>query len=537
MKKFVPFERVGLLIIVGSFLIWSGIFIYKSSTVAIDHQRYFSLFDDAMVSMRYGWNLSHGYGLVWNPGERVEGYTNLLMTLLMALATLVFDKVTAVLAIQLLGIVFMVLSALLTGAIAVHLLEQENSHWRAGVRLLVVFATLFYYPLAYWSLMGMETGLLTTLLLAAVWSAFRFAENRRVTELWKLGLFCGLAYLTRPDSTLFSAVLFAFVLYEARKFENIHRGERLALLGALGLLVVFIGGQTLFRWLYYGELLPNTYTLKVAGAPLSVRLRGGYDYIKPYLKGIWLIFLLAFSDILFNFRRQKLTLFVIWGSAVAYTIFVGGDAWPYWRLTAPAMPLALVLAVLGAQAFVESMQGTTFFRSYFLRNPIIPAGGVPLFLVAMVVVGGLGLSDYGFRREIFFLQKLYTTGANAHNINIAVAINEVTTGNASVGTTAAGVVPYYTGRKAIDYLGKSDRYIAHLPPDLSGAIEWRPGHVKYSLEYSLKQLQPTYTETFEWGGQDLTEWASAHYAIVGYKGVSLRLLRNSPDVLWEKLGK
>jgi hypothetical protein len=26
-----------------------------------------------MISMRYAWNVSHGSGLVWNPGERVEG--------------------------------------------------------------------------------------------------------------------------------------------------------------------------------------------------------------------------------------------------------------------------------------------------------------------------------------------------------------------------------------------------------------------------------------------------------------------------------
>jgi len=63
------------------FIIWAAIFIYRSSFIAIDGQRYFSLFDDAMISMRYAWNLSHGIGLVWNPGEWVEGYTNLLMVL------------------------------------------------------------------------------------------------------------------------------------------------------------------------------------------------------------------------------------------------------------------------------------------------------------------------------------------------------------------------------------------------------------------------------------------------------------------------
>jgi arabinofuranosyltransferase len=536
LKRRFSLELISLGLIIGLFLLWSSVFICKSSTIAIDGRRYFSLFDDAMVSMRYGWNLSHGFGLVWNPGERVEGYTNLLMTLLMALSTLVFDKVTAVLAIQLLGILFMIVSALLAGEIAVHLMDSESAAWKVSVRLLVVFATLFYYPLAYWSLMGMETGLLTMLILTAVLTTFRFMQTKQRADLWKPGVFCGLAYLSRPDSVLFSAVLFALIFFDIWKTKS-DRNERLIALGAFGLLIAFIGGQTLFRWLYYGELLPNTYTLKVAGTPLSVRLRGGFDYIKPYLKSVMPLFLLAASDVLFNHRRQKLVLFLLWGIAVFYTVLVGGDAWPYWRLTAPTMPLALVLATLGAEAFVKSLSETGFFRSYFLRKPLLPERFVPAFLAAVTVISVLGFSDYGFRREIFFLQKLYTTGANAWNVNIALAIREVTTENASVGTTAAGVMPYYSGRRAIDYLGKSDKYIAHLPPDLSGAIEWRPGHIKYSLEYSLKQLQPTYTETFEWGGQDLTEWASTRYVIVGYKGVSLRLLKNSPDVLWEKLGR
>jgi len=95
------------------FVAWASLFIYRSSLAGIDRRRYFCLFDDAMVSMRYAWNLSHGLGLGWNPGEYVEGYTNFLMTLLMSLPTLVFDKVNAVLAMQVLGIVFMLANAYL----------------------------------------------------------------------------------------------------------------------------------------------------------------------------------------------------------------------------------------------------------------------------------------------------------------------------------------------------------------------------------------------------------------------------------------
>ena len=51
-------------------------------------ERHWWLGDDAMISMRYARNLANGFGLVWNPGERVEGYTNFLWTIFMTLVHL-----------------------------------------------------------------------------------------------------------------------------------------------------------------------------------------------------------------------------------------------------------------------------------------------------------------------------------------------------------------------------------------------------------------------------------------------------------------
>lgn len=106
---------------------------------------------------------------------------------------------------------------------------------------------------------------------------------------------------------------------------------------------------------------------------------------------------------------------------------------------------------------------------------------------------------------------------------------------------AAGVVPYYTGRPAFDYLGRSDPRIAALPPDLSGAVSWNgmysvPGHNKYDLVYSIEQLQPTYTDTDFWGGQNLAAWVAAHYASVDYHGAHLTLERGAPEVKWDLIG-
>ena len=160
------------------FVVWASLFIYKSSFVGIDGRRYFCLIDDAMISMRYAWNLSHGSGLVWNPGEYVEGYTNPLMTLLMSLPSLVFDKVDAVLAIQVLGIVFMLVNAYLIMSIAEHLVSGQERYRRLFL-VLAFLCALSYYPLVYWTLMGMETGLLTVLLSLSVLSALRYAADQR----------------------------------------------------------------------------------------------------------------------------------------------------------------------------------------------------------------------------------------------------------------------------------------------------------------------------------------------------------------------
>ena len=40
--------------------------------------------DDAYISYRYARNLADGVGLVWNPGEHVEGYTNFLWVMMLA---------------------------------------------------------------------------------------------------------------------------------------------------------------------------------------------------------------------------------------------------------------------------------------------------------------------------------------------------------------------------------------------------------------------------------------------------------------------
>ena len=111
-------ERNALMGLAAGFVLWSSVFIYRSSLVCLDGKRRFCLFDDATISMRYAWKLAHASGLVWNHGERVEGYTNLLMTLLMSAPARLLDRSSAVLSIQVLGIAFVLGTAWLGSCVA-----------------------------------------------------------------------------------------------------------------------------------------------------------------------------------------------------------------------------------------------------------------------------------------------------------------------------------------------------------------------------------------------------------------------------------
>ena len=515
------------------FLVWGGSFIFRTSFIAIDGRRYFCLFDDAMISMRYAWNFSHGLGLVWNAGERIQGYSNLLMTLLMSFATWILDKSSAVLSMQILGIGFMLGIAYLSMMISDQISTENGSDpsQRSSMRKLAFILALAYYPLLYWSLMGMETGLLSLLLSIAILSAFRYRENRKPVYLVSTSLSLGFAYLTRNDSFIFAILIWGFILWEVFGKKIVDR--RLLLpLSTIGIYTLFIVGQTIFQYSYYGEILTNTYTLRLTNWPLLNRISNGIGYILPFFVQICLLLVPAIVDLYLRFRKGKLLLLSIVLAAIGYQVYVGGDPWNYWRLVSPTIPLLGILFIQAVYSFVFSNSPAEGAGRRPIR--ISPSGQVRwLVFIALLVANAF------FLPEILFLERPFYVSANQHNTNIAVALREVTSDQADLGVFWAGAIPYFSERRSIDFLGKSDRYIARLRPDLSGELAGpgmrsMPGHNKYDLIYSIQKLQPTYIQGVKWGSQDLAEWARTRYVQVSYNGVDLILRRDSEEVDWDK---
>jgi hypothetical protein len=521
--------RTAIVLVFAVFAVWAGLFIASTSFMAWDGHRYFCLFDDAMISMRFADNLAHGRGLVWNPGERVEGYTNLLMTLVMAVPSTILKKRFAVLSMQLLGIVVAFAVAWMTACLAGELAEPEPELDPGLLRVVAFASGLAYYPLVYWTLMGMETGLVTLLLLVCLVSFLRFSHTVDRRSLVVLAVGGGLAYLARPDSTVVTAPLMALAL--GRAWRRL-RWPPPVLVGSAGLYLLLPAAQLAFRASYYGSLVPTTYTLKLGGFPLADRVANGLAFLQPFFIQTWPLFVAGGVGAAAARRPRRIVALGVPLLLAVYQVVVGGDAWSYWRLVSPGMPILMVLAFFGTHAMVRSaLRGV---RSSSPRG--VAATTVGAFVVLALVANRV------FLPEIRLAVPPHGVEENRETVSAGLAVRALTHPTASVGVFQAGALPYYSERPAVDFLGKCDPHVAALAPDLSGAVAWLgmttvPGHNKYDLRYSLVERRPTYIEGYAWGRQDLGPWATAHYEEAFFEGQRLLLLRDSPLVDWRKLGR
>ena len=517
-------SKSSLVLVALLFVLWAICFIRLTTFISIDGVRYFSLADDAMISMRYAWNLSHGSGLTWNAGERVEGYTNFLMVLFMSLPMFFMGKIAAVAWVQGGGIAFMLIIAFLTLRIGEHVTRETSAVAKGPVMVGLFAFPLLYYPLTYWALMGMETGLLACCVLYATWQALRSWRDLRITP--SLPCVLGLAYLTRPD--VLPIVLTLFV-YRAWGLYKLPHGTRTIAWEAL--LLASIGlAHLAFRWYYYGALVPNTYLLKVAGIPAYYRVRNGIGYILPFLSSIFIPLGTVLYGLLKKFERETGLLLVLVLISIFSTVWSGGDAWPYWRMTAPVMPLLAV-------AFAVMLMPVLEARSFQHRGVLFVVSVIALQMIVM---------NYKFLPEMSLIKPAFNTEYHEGMVATAVALNNICRSDATIAVTWAGIIPYYTGLYAIDMLGKNDKYIATLPPminkDGAGLWHYRPGHNRFDLNYSIASKMPDYFQTYwvSFGNppQDVGYLLEKAYRRVDLKyrdklAIPLFLKRNSPRIRWD----
>jgi hypothetical protein len=401
-------------------LTFYAVFIVRTSFVVLG-QRWFVLFEDAMISMRYGRNLAAGAGLVWNAGEKpVEGYTNFLWTLWMAAVhSLGLPESKVSLAIMLTGVAILVVNALVVERIARLVTGATSAAWAPSVAMAVV---LFYYPLVFWTLRGMEVGAVALAFDALLLLSLSMEEEFSVGRAAAMGVLGAAAILIRSDA-LVSVGLIS--LYAVATVPG--RARKLGLAGAIGLAVgVAAVGQVVFRRGVYNETLPNTYYLKLLHVSLASRLKRGVFVavrVLAFHLALPIAALLAGlaawprdPGVLRQRETRRLALLLaVSGVQVAYAVYVGGDAWEWMlysnRYVTVAMPAFIVLTVAVGARMAAIVREDEVARR---RAAVTFTGALVVAGLALVALNGYAhvFAEQGIARTIF-LSKSTLLGAAA----------------------------------------------------------------------------------------------------------------------------
>ncbi len=330
------------------------------------------LCDDAYIGFRYVRNLVEGHGLVFNPGEYVEGYTNFLWLL----------ELAAIWA--------------LTGIPPEHAAPFLSVAYTIGTLAVMLWWVYRMPSLPHRGLVGwMATGLLCSSASFAVWTSAGGLETRQVTFFVLAGLVAlsvhgarrwGLlaaslcfaaAELTRPEGLLLGGCfLGGFALCRmvraGRPWRPWRDWRALAVMGAPFALVV--AGHYLWHYAYYGEWLPNTYYAKY----VSPWYDAGFHYLAQagIETGLYLLLPLALVAGIARWRRHKdgtylviLLVIVVHG---AYLSRVGGDYFEYrpmdfyWPLLAVASAVGLVSLGTRLAAWVGTTGNIRALRAWTL---------------------------------------------------------------------------------------------------------------------------------------------------------------------------
>lgn len=387
---------------------------------------WFYTVEDAYISFRYAENLIDGNGLVYNPGSRVEGYTNFLWVICLAFLHSLVSWIDLPLTAKLLGAFCSTLTLL---CLAQYSHPCIKNRFKLIIPLIVVISPGFLL----WTVAGLETPLVTLLLTIA----FVIDQSERKAMHFRAGICFGFAILTRPDIALVFAAYLSVQMLVNRK--NVRYA--IALLAGCGAIVV---PHALFRFFYYNSFVPNTYFIKTKRF-----LGGGTAYFMKYLSiaGLIPISLAILGCVVRgNCRKTIISLTIPPVVYLSYIHHIGGDWMPMGRYFIPVIPLFAIAAVLT----LSQLHLRKYIKLLYCS------------IVAHVLVTGFSpfFNPLQMRRcyyndilhwESNQFKQWREVGEWFHSNAPATAV--ITTG-------LAGIIPFYSGLKNIDRGGLNDREIA-----------------------------------------------------------------------------
>ena len=308
------------------------------------------LCDDAFISFRYVRNLLEGHGLVFNPGEHVEGYSNFLWVLELA-AIWGLSGVAPERAAPWLSVAFTAgtIAAMMWWIARLPLLCHRGLVAWMALGLVCASATF-----AVWtSGGGLETRQFTFFIVLAVMCLSLYRDSRR--GLLAASLSLAAAALTRPEGPLLAALCFGWFVIQRMADTGRPNPDWRRLLWLAAPFVVLVGAHFLWRYAYYGEWLPNTWYAKHVRPWYESGFR--YLWAAALETGLYLLIPLAAVAMRSRWRASQdgiwaLVLLLV-GVHMAYVMRIGGDHFEYrpldfyWPLL--AVPASMGIVDLGSR--------------------------------------------------------------------------------------------------------------------------------------------------------------------------------------------
>ena len=463
---------------------------------------YGNVVDDALISMQYAKRLALGDGLVFNPGERVEGYTNFLWVLLMTPLYALCEALGARFEswVVHVNIAFAALNVALMYAIGRKLWGRNLAATALALGLCVVDNSY-----TVWAALGLEGHFLGFWMLLALWFTTLRSSKRGLA----IGVALAAAMMTRPDAGLFVAFLIAGLYgawLRARRLNGPLAEQREYLRVAVTVMLTagaVYGAYFAWRYAYYGWLLPNTFYAKVGGGELDAWSRGttylleffGYRYWWPFVALLGLIAPTTST-------MRACILYLV--AHCLYVVYVGGDFFPGQRFFVAQLPLFALAAGLCVHALSEKGAGSTLSKlSERLRYPrLLRATLLVSFVALLALVFARGLRYGAYDREILFARD-----GVQHNREFMLWLAKNKTSDATFATCSIGTAGFDGDfARVIDILGLIDPEVAHKPVENFG--HGKPGHEKVATLAEILIQKPTYVQR-EYVAENL--WEHGYY--------------------------
>lgn len=398
--------------------------------------------DDAFIFFRYAENLAKGHGIVWQAGEGpVEGVSSLAWTMLLAACHVATGVPFPRLALGI-GVICGALNLVVAWRAA-------RAGLPSGLRGWALLAPVFLAcdpVLARHAVSGMETTFAMLFETTIVWLVAR-AATPTPARAALTGCFCGLAFLVRPDATIFAGMM-PFVAYALIGVSGHHpiagmRRNAARLLGFVAAYAIVHTAVFCARWAYFETLLP---------LPAYVKFRpevglGSLTWLKVNLAGI-----------------------------MGFWSYIAALVFPFILCLALRRPLRPIEMGVGAGvlAFCAYMPLATPVLDYAYRF-YVPMFGAIAVVTATAMVGAAAAMD---RRHATAITMAMAAVIAVHHVGQLAAVSVAarstygwpwvaqvgralsTTGPITIAFSEAGAIPFFSRQRFIDYVGLNEKAIA-----------------------------------------------------------------------------